>query len=507
MTDLPDHRWDSGLVLRMAQGLWGESRGMASQPSGFDNGKGGGGGNGNAPFSGAGDSALADHLPPQNLEAERWLLGGILLDNEVLHEIAQFLTADDFYRDAHQVIYRAISELYSAGKGVDAVTLADELTRRDQFKQIGGDEMLLEIANSVPHAANARYHAELVRQKSISRQLIQSATEIIREGYSNLFTAQQLLESAEQKIFTIAEDQTRGETHELKEILEKAMHLIEKRAVEKHPVTGVGSGFLDLDDLTNGFHADQLIIIAARPSMGKTSLALNICEFATLSQNVPVLMVSLEMADLEVTERLLWSRSRVDSHKLRKGYGLDHRELSKLGKAYVELEKAAFFIDSTPARNMLQITASARRLKLRKGLGLIVVDYIQLIDAEEPRDSRQEQIARISRRLKTLARELHVPVIALSQLNRAVESREDRRPRMADLRESGAIEQDADIVLLLHRPDYYDVNDQPGLAEVIVAKNRNGPTGSVKLTFLKNLTRFENLSTLAEPPIDAGSPY
>ena len=196
---------------------------MASQPPGFGNGKGGGGGNGNAPFSGAGGSALADHLPPQNLEAERWLLGGILLDNEVLHEIAQFLTADDFYRDAHQVIYRAISELYSAGKGVDAVTLADELTRRDQFQQIGGDEMLLEIANSVPHAANARYHAELVRQKSISRQLIQSATEIIREGYSNLFTAQQLLESAEQKIFTIAEDQTRGETHELKEILEKAM--------------------------------------------------------------------------------------------------------------------------------------------------------------------------------------------------------------------------------------------------------------------------------------------
>jgi len=480
---------------------------MASQPPGGGNGKGGGGGNGNAPFSSARGSALADHLPPQNLEAERWLLGGILLDNEVLHEIAQFLTADDFYRDAHQVIYRAISELYSAGKGVDAVTLADELTRRDQFQQIGGDEMLLEIANSVPHAANARYHAELVRQKSISRQLIQSATEIIREGYSNLFTAQQLLESAEQKIFTIAEDQTRGETHELKEILEKAMHLIEKRAVEKHPVTGVGSGFLDLDDLTNGFHADQLIIIAARPSMGKTALALNICEFATLSQNVPVLMVSLEMGDLEVTERLLWSRSRVDSHKLRKGYGLDHRELSKLGKAYVELEKAAFFIDSTPARNMLQITASARRLKLRKGLGLIVVDYIQLVDAEESRDSRQEQIARISRRLKTLARELHVPVIALSQLNRAVESREDRRPRMADLRESGAIEQDADIVLLLHRPDYYDVNDQPGLAEVIVAKNRNGPTGSVKLTFIKNLTRFENLSTLAEPPIDAGSPY
>src|SRR5271157_1073550 len=203
MTDLPDHRWDSGLVLRMAQGLWGESRGMASQPSGFDNGKGGGGGNGNAPFSGAGDSALADHLPPQNLEAERWLLGGILLDNEVLHEIAQFLTADDFYRDAHQVIYRAISELYSAGKGVDAVTLADELTRRDQFKQIGGDEMLLEIANSVPHAANARYHAELVAQKATARRTAQAATDIIQEVYSNLFTAEELHQRATNRLATI----------------------------------------------------------------------------------------------------------------------------------------------------------------------------------------------------------------------------------------------------------------------------------------------------------------
>jgi replicative DNA helicase len=337
--------------------------------------------------------------------------------------------------------------------------------------------------------------------------LIQSATEIIREGYSNLFTAQQLLESAEQKIFTIAEDQIRGETHELKEVLFKAMELIEKRAAEKHPVTGVGTGFFDLDDMTNGFHSDQLIIIAARPSMGKTALALNICEHVTVKLNVPVLMVSLEMGDIEVTERLLWSRSGVDSHRLRKGFGLVQAEMIQLGKAYVELEKAPLFVDSTPARNMLQITASARRLKLRKGLGLIVVDYIQLVDAEESRDSRQEQIAKISRRLKTLARELHVPVIALSQLNRAVESREDRRPRMADLRESGAIEQDADIVLLIHRPDYYDPNDQQGVAEVIVAKNRNGPTGSVKLTFVKKLTRFENFSSLAEPPIDAGSPY
>jgi replicative DNA helicase len=451
--------------------------------------------------------ALGEHLPPQNLEAERSVLGGILLDNEVLHDIIGFLAVEDFYRDAHQVVYRAIRDLYDLGKAVDAVTLADELTRRDQYKQIGGDELLLEIAGSVPHAANARYHAEIVRQKSISRQLIQSATEIIRDGYSNLFTAAQLLESAEQKIFTIAEDQTRGETHELKDVLLRAMELIGKRAEERHPVTGVASGFFDLDDLTNGFHADQLIILAARPSMGKTALALNICDTAAFNLKVPVLMVSLEMGELEIAERLLCARSRVDGHKLRTGRGIDTRELTKMSTAFGEMQGPNFFIDCTPARNMLQITATARRLKLRQELGLIVVDYIQLIDTEDTRDSRQEQIAKISRRLKTLARELHVPVIALSQLNRAVESREEKRPRMADLRESGAIEQDADIVLLLHRPEYYDPNEQPGVAEVIVAKNRNGPTGSVKLTFLKNLTRFENLSQIAEPPIDEGTPY
>jgi replicative DNA helicase len=475
--------------------------------SGSGNGRNGG--SGSASIASAAGGSLSDHLPPQNLEAERSVLGGILLDNEVLHEIVGFLSVEDFYRDAHQVIFRAIRDLYDLGKPVDAVTLSDELTRRDQYKQIGGDEMLLEIANSVPHAANVKYHAEIVRQKSISRQLIQSATDIIRDGYSNLFTAQQLLELAEQKIFTIAEDQVKGETHELKQVLEQAITLIAKRADEKHPVTGISSGFFDLDDLTNGFHPHQLVIIAARPSMGKTALALNICDHAAMTSGVTVLLVSLEMGEMEIGERLLCARSRVDGHKLRTGQGIHFSEMNSLTKAYTEMQNAPIFIDSTPARNMLQITAMARRLKLRQDLGLIVVDYIQLVDAEDSRDSRQEQIAKISRRLKTLARELHVPVIALSQLNRAVESREDRRPRMADLRESGAIEQDADVVLLLHRPEYYEPTDPTlqGVAEVIVAKNRNGPTGSIKLTFLKNLTKFENASQLTEPPIDAGAAY
>lgn len=283
------------------------------------------------------------------------------------------------------------------------------------------------------------------------------------------------------------------------------MDRIIERSENRHPITGVATGFFDLDDITGGFQPNQLIIVAARPSMGKTAFALNVCDHAAVNLKTPVLFVSLEMGKLELAERLICSRSRVDGHKLRTGQNMGTREISQLSKSYDELRVASMFIDDTPARNMLQITANARRLKLRSKLGVIMVDYIQLIDSEESRDSRQEQIAKISRRLKTLARDLEVPVVALSQLNRAVENREDRRPRMADLRESGAIEQDADIVLLLHRPEYYDANDQPGVAEVIVAKNRNGATGNVKLTFLKNCTRFESLANIVEPPIDGGA--
>lgn len=452
--------------------------------------------------------ALGDRLPPQHLEAERGVLGSILLDNEVIHDIIAFLRPEDFYRDAHQIIYAAIRELYDKNKGIDAVTLAEELKLRGQFEQVGGDNTLTEIVTSVPHAANGKYYAEIVKQKATNRQLIESATEIIRDGYSNQFTAQELLESAERKVFAIAEDQIRGETFELKDVVKQAMEVIAIRADSGgHAVTGLATGLIDLDDITGGFHPGQLIIVAARPSMGKTALALNICDHAGINLKIPVLFVSLEMGAQEIGERLLCARSRVDGHKLRTGLGMGMRELTQLSKAFKELsENGEIYIDDTPARNVMQIAASARRVKRRRRIGMLMVDYIQLVDSEDTRDSRQEQIAKISRRLKTLARELQVPIVALSQLNRAVESREDKRPRMADLRESGAIEQDADMVLLLHRPEYYDANDQPGIAELIVAKNRNGPTGNIKLTFLKNLTRFENLAAVAEP-FDEGSPF
>ena len=447
---------------------------------------------------------LADRLPPQNLEAEQGVLGSVLLDNDVLHDVIPILKVEDFYRDTHQILYRTIRDLYDLGKPVDVLTLAEELSRRDELKAVGGDEALAQLVGSVPHAANAKYYAQIVRQKSISRELIECANEILRDGYSNNFTAEQLLETAEQRVFDIAEDQSRGDTVELKDVVTEAMDRIAARSESRHPVSGVASGYFELDDITGGFQPAQLVIIAARPSMGKTALALNVCDHASVTLKTPVLFVSLEMGRLELAERLLCARSRVDGHKLRTGQNLGTREMTLLGKGYDELRNSPLFIDETPARNMLQITANARRLRLRQKLGLIVVDYIQLVDSDESRDSRQEQIAKISRRLKTLARQLHVPVIALSQLNRAVENREDRRPRMADLRESGAIEQDADLVLLLHRPEYYDQNDQPGIAELIIAKNRNGATGTVKLTFLKHITRFENLATISDP-IDDGS--
>ncbi len=475
--------------------------------NGISNGNGAGNGHGSGRNGSNGPiGSLTDRLPPQNLEAEQGVLGSILLDNDVLHDVVPILKIEDFYRDSHQVLFRTIRDLYDQGRAIDSITLAEELTRLGVYQAVGGDDGLATILKSVPHAANAKYYAQIVRQKAISRELIEGANQILRDGYSNSFTSDELLEAAERRIFQIAEDQASGETVELRDVVTEAMDRIALRSESKHPITGVATGLLELDDITGGFQPSQLIIVAARPSMGKTAIALNICEHVAVNLKKGVLFVSLEMGRLELAERLLCSRSRVDGHKLRTGQNLGTREMTLLGKGYAELQLAPMFIDETPARNMLQITANARRLKLRHDVGMIVVDYIQLVDGEsgDGRESRQEQIAKISRRLKTLARELQVPVVALSQLNRAVENREDRRPRMADLRESGAIEQDADLVLLLHRPEYYDANDQPGVAELIIAKNRSGATGTVKMTFLKNFTRFENLSAVAEP-IDAGS--
>ncbi len=442
-----------------------------------------------------------DQLPPQSLQAEKGVLGSVLYDNVRMHDVASLLKVEDFYRERHQIIYRVIREIYERGQPFDSLILKEELETRGLLEQAGGDDEIAELLASVPHAANAEYYARIVREKSVRRQLVESANQILYDGYGQTKTSEQMLQDAERQIFQIAEEQAIGETIDIATLLETAMERIVHRAEHRQVVAGLGSGYFELDDLTTGFHPAQLIILAARPSMGKTALALNICESVAVEQRVGVLFVSLEMGQNELADRLLVARARVDGYKVRTGQNLGNRELNKLSEGYDELRQAPLFIDDTPTRNMLQITANARRLKLRHNLGMVVVDYIQLIEPEsgDHRDSRQEQISKISRRLKALARELQVPVISLSQLNRAVESREDRRPRMADLRESGAIEQDADIVMLLHRPEYYDANDQPGIGELIVAKNRNGATGTVKMTFLKSFMRFENLANVEEP--------
>lgn len=435
------------------------------------------------------------NLPPQNIEAEEAVLGAILLDNEVLHDVAAILDAEDFFRDAHQVVYRAIRELYDTGHRVDAVALADELERRGQFRSLGGDDLLADLLGDVPHPLNATYHAAIVREKAIARRLIEAAQMILRECYQQRHTAHDLLEAAERSVFAIGESQTSSAAKSLDDVLPGVLQRITTRG--QVGLTGVPTGYTELDQLLGGFEPGQLCLIAARPSMGKTALALNIAERAVL-RGLPTLFISLEMGAAELGERLLVGHARVDGYKCRTGKGLGVTEITALGQSLGALHAKPLWIDETPIQSMSQIASAARRFRARHNVGLVVIDYLQLIHSAgdgEKRANRQEHVAAISRRLKVLPRELRIPVLALSQLNRDSEKREDKRPLLSDLRESGALEQDADLVMFLHRPEYYDPNEQPGTAELIVAKNRNGRTGTVKLTFLKHLSRFEDHHT------------
>jgi replicative DNA helicase len=443
-------------------------------------------------------SILTDRLPPQNLDAERGVLCSVLLDNAAMHEVAEILTAEDFFRAVHAEIYATILGLYDAGKPFDVLILAEAMG--DRYRVIGGDAYLAEVTDSVPHAANAVHYAQIVRQKAIARGLILAADEIRNQCHSNDLTAEQMVESAERAVFAISEAEATGGTLGAAEVLDLALENIAVR--ERGEVTGIGSGFADLDDLTDGMQPENLIVVAARPGQGKTSWAMNVADHVATRGGAGVLFVSLEMNRVELGMRLLSARARVDGWRLKNPGALTHEDRLALGMASGALRGSRLFIDDTPMRTVTQIAANARRTKARHGLGLVVVDYIQLIDGQRQKgESRQEEVARISRRLKALARELKVPVIALAQLNRESEKRDDRKPRLSDLRESGAIEQDADIVLLLHRPEYYDPNDRPGEADLIVAKNRNGATGTVKLVFLRHCTRFESMAPHV-PPAD-----
>ena len=445
-------------------------------------------------------NGLSDRLPPFNRDAERSVLGSMLRLNDVIDDVVQVVQVEHFYSDPHQKIFDAIRTLWSdkgdkKRGGVDLVTLAEHLGRQKLIEDVGGYKYLAELWEAAPTAANAVHYAEIVRDKGMVRGLIHAGTEILRDAYDQAMPADELVAGAEKKILDIAERGVTGKTYALQDVLKEAYDLIDER-VQKggaQAVTGLPTGFLDLDEKTAGMQNSELTILAARPAVGKTAFAVNVVRHVAVEAGGGVYFVSLEMSRTELVERLLCCQARVDSHKLRKGQ-VSSEDMDKLVEAGGVLRRAKVFIDDSAAQGMLRIAANARRLKRRHGIHLVVIDYLQLIEPENRRDSRQEQVAQISRRLKFLAKELELPVIALAQVNRASEDRQDHRPRLSDLRESGSIEQDADAVLILHRPELYEPGQHEGTTEVIIAKNRHGPTGEITLTFLKQYMRFENFA-------------
>jgi replicative DNA helicase len=445
-------------------------------------------------------SLSAAHLPPQNLAAERSVLGSMLLENHAIDEVADTLRPENFYSDVHQTIYAAMLRLHENGIKVDAITLAEELDNRNQLEDIGGVPYLLEILETVPHAAHVKYYSGIVRDKWIQRSLTNVCTEVLRDCYEGADDTEDVLQKAERGIFQILENQETGAKLSMDEIMLATLDRINSRLGKDGSISGLPTGFQDLDRQTNGFQPAELVILAARPSMGKTAFVCNIAEWVAGAGETTTLIFSLEQSKLELAERFLCIRAKLDGHRLRKGM-LEPDERHALLDASSELSRLPLFIDDQPGRTVGQIGAICRRLKRRNNLGLVIIDYLQLIEPEDKRANREQQIAQITRRLKAIAKENEVPVIALSQLNRGVELREDKRPRLADLRESGAIEQDADIVMFLHRPDAYNPEDRPGLAEVIVAKHRSGPTGIVSLQWRKESMRFDDYDTSVDSAV------
>jgi replicative DNA helicase len=443
----------------------------------------------------AGDYDGADRLPPHNREAERSILGSMLRDNRVIPEIVTRLRAEDFYVFGHQKIFEGLATLMEQGKAADYITLGDWLKEKQYLEDAGGHSYLVDLWDAAPGSAgNARHYADIVRQKAIVRNLIHACNDLSQQAFEQALPANELLDAAERRIFEIAEMGITGDTKTLHDAIQEAYVRLDQRKQRGDvEYSGIPSGYVDLDNLTAGLQNSELIIVAARPSVGKTSFALNLVRHIVVEEQQPVLFVSLEQARVELAERLLCCQARVDSHRLRKGH-LNPEEIDKLFQAGDVLSQAKLFIDDIPGQNMLRIAANARRLKMRHDLRMIIIDYLQLIDPDNKRDNRQEQVSAISRRLKFLARELNVPVVALAQVNRSSEERTDHRPRLSDLRESGALEQDADTVMLLHRPDYHEAGLNEGIVEVIVAKQRNGPTGDVTLMFVKQYMRFENFA-------------
>ena len=436
--------------------------------------------------------------PPQNISSEQAALGSMLLQEDAVLHGVDILRPEDFYKKSHQIIFKCILELFEKSRGVDLVTLTEELNRINLLEDIGGVTYLTNLINSVPTAANIEYYIKIIEEKSILRNLINNATKIISMGYEEKEDAKVLLDKAEHLVFEISQRNIRQSFVPIKELITDSYEKIEDLYHREEFITGVSSGFDEFDEITTGFQPSEFIVIAGRPAMGKTAFCMSIAQYASISKNTPVAIFSLEMSKSQLVQRMLCSEARIDAHNLRKGR-LAEKDWAPLSNAAGRLASAPIFIDDTAGITCLEIKAKARRLKAQHNLGLVIIDYLQLISSSGRIENRQQEISEISRSLKGLARELNVPVIAVSQLSRAVEQRERKRPRLSDLRESGAIEQDADLVVFLYREEYYKPKtEKKGIAEVIISKQRNGPTGQIDLAFVKEYAKFENLARISE---------
>jgi replicative DNA helicase len=437
-----------------------------------------------------------DKLPPQNIEAEQSVLGAILLDNNALYTAFEMITQDDFYKDSNKKIFVAMTELIEKNEPIDIITLTDHLRKKDSLDAVGGTQYLTSLASMIPTSANVRFHSKIVREKSMVRGLLRSVTDIARNVYETEQDAEELIDYAEKTIFDLSERRISPSFSVLKDVIKDSFQMIEHLYDKKETVTGVPSGFKELVEMTTGLQKSDLIIIGGRPSMGKTAFSLNIAQHVGVNMKEPVAVFSLEMSKEQLAFRMLCSEAMVDSNNIRKGF-IRKDDWHKLTSAAGKLAESPIFIDDSSAMSVLEMRAKARRLKVEHGLSLVIVDYLQLMRGRGNAERREQEISEISRSLKGLAKELRVPVIALSQLNRGVETRTgNKKPTLADLRESGAIEQDADVIIFLYRDEVYnkDSNDNKGKAEIIIAKQRNGPTGTVLLSFISPCTRFVDYS-------------
>jgi len=439
---------------------------------------------------------LLDRIPPQNIEAEQAVLGAMLIEREAISKVAELLRSEDCYREAHRLIFTAMLELFNKNDAVDMVTVIEFLRKGDKLEAAGGISYITSLANSVPTAANVMYHARIVEEKALLRQLINAATNIATQGYEGSEDVSAILDGAEKSILAVSSRRLGGEFTPIKSIIFDAFTKIEQLYASKGSITGLSTGFKDLDRLTSGLQPSDLILIAARPSMGKTAFVLNIAQNIGIKEKKAVAFFSLEMSKEQLVQRMLCAESTIDSQRLRIGE-LEPNDWTKLVNGADRLSAAPIFIDDTSGITVMEMRSKARRLKIEHDLQLIIIDYLQLMQGSGKKGSenRQQEISEISRSLKGLAREIGVPVIALSQLSRSVESRQVKKPMLSDLRESGSLEQDADIVAFLYRDDYYNPDsDQKNITEVIIAKHRNGPVDTVQLFFHKQFTKFSDLS-------------